>query len=92
MTVSRKSRDLVISHPRWEILDYVEGHYVQAKRKTGVRNWSILMSIRIDGFGNDQKTTIFAETFGRGPIISSGLNSKMETEIVAALKKSLAEP
>jgi len=90
VTLSRNARDLIVSHKKWQILDYMEGHYVQAKRRTGVTNWSILLSIRLDSVDGVIKATVFGETYGKGPLIRSGLQDKITKEIVEPLQNSFS--
>ncbi|MDD3398379.1 MAG: hypothetical protein PHW93_02120 [Candidatus Methanomethylophilaceae archaeon] len=86
VTVTRKARDIIVSDKHWQLLDYMEGHYVQAKRRTGITNWSILLSIRIESQMGSQKVTLLGETYGKGPLVSSGLKKKVDQEIVAPLQ------
>lgn len=92
VTLSRNARDLIVSHKKWQLLDYMEGHYVQAKRRASITNWSILLSIRVDSIDGIIKATVFGETYGKGPLIRSGLQDKITKEIVEPLQKSFSVP
>ena len=92
VTLSRNTRDIIISHKKWQLLDYMEGYYIQAKRRTGITNWSILLSISLESVDGDIKTTVFGETYGKGPLIRSGLEKKITNEIVEPLRNSFLTP
>lgn len=89
VTVTRKARDIIVTDKHWQLLDYMEGHYVQARRRTGVTNWSILLSIRVESQMGNQMVKLLGETYGKGPLISSGLKKKVDDEIVAPLKTAV---
>lgn len=90
-TLSRNARAIIVSNKKWELLDYMEGHYIQAKRRAGILNWSILLSIRLDSADGVIKATVFGESYGKGPIIRSGLQGTITKEIVEPLRKSFSE-
>ncbi len=89
VTVSRKARDIIEADENWDIQNYLEGHFIQAKRKVCATNWSITLSIRIISQAGVQKVTLLAETYGKGRLVTSGLKKRVDEEIADLLRAAL---
>ncbi|MGE4274526.1 MAG: hypothetical protein AB7E27_00515 [Candidatus Methanomethylophilaceae archaeon] len=88
-TVSQKVRDIIVSDEQWQLLDFMESHYVQAKRRTGITTWPITLSVRIESHQGLQKVKVLGETYGKGPLVTAGLKKKVDQEIVVPLQEAL---